>query len=175
MSHGESIEEVVDRFLAHKRALGRKYTSAQSELRLLVRFCAERGMVGIGQLTPALLDEFLASRPRSRPKAFNHLLCVVRCLLDWAVAQQLIETSPLLRGPASYQTLRSLQVQSRSRVGLPPPQRQLAARSRTTSSPGRSPASCARGAAVRPSRRPARPPQPARSQRRGPSAPRMGA
>ena len=96
MSHGESIEEVVDRFLAHKRALGRKYTSAQSELRLLVRFCAERGMVGIGQLTSALLDEFLASRPRSRPKAFNHLLGVVRCLLDWAVAQQLIETSPLL-------------------------------------------------------------------------------
>jgi integrase len=96
MSHGESIEEVVDRFLAHKRALGRKYTSAQSELRLLVRFCAERGMVGIGQLTPALLEEFLASRPRSRPKAFNHLLGVVRCMLDWAVAQQLIETSPLL-------------------------------------------------------------------------------
>ena len=95
MSHGESIEEVVDRFLAHKRALGRKYTSAQSELQLLVRFCAERGMVGLGQLTPALLDEFLASRPRSRPKGFNHLLCVVRCLLDWAVAQQLLEVSPL--------------------------------------------------------------------------------
>lgn len=95
MSHGESIEEVVGRFLAHKRALGRKYTSAQSELRLLVRFCAERDVVGIGQLTPALLDEFLASRPRSRPKGFNHLLGVVRCMLDWAVAQQLIDVSPL--------------------------------------------------------------------------------
>jgi integrase len=95
MSHGESIEEVVVRFLAHKRALGRKYTSAQSELQLLVRFCTEQGVVGIGQLTPALLDEFLASRPRSRPRGFNHLLCVVRCLLDWAVAQQLIEVSPL--------------------------------------------------------------------------------
>jgi integrase len=95
MSRGESIEEVVGRFVAHKRAVGRKYNSAQSELRLLMRFCAERGVVGIGQLTPALLDEFLASRPRSRPRGFNHLLGVVRCMLDWAVAQQLIEVSPL--------------------------------------------------------------------------------
>jgi integrase len=95
MSQGESIEEVVGRFVAHKRALGRKYTSAQSELRLLVRFCAERDVTGIGQLTPALLEEFLASRPRSRPKGFNHLLGVVRCMLNWAVAQQLIDVSPL--------------------------------------------------------------------------------
>src|ERR1035438_8989647 len=95
MSQGESIEEVVGRFVAHKRAVGRKYTSAQSELRLLVRFCAERGVTGIGQLTPVLLEEFLASRPRSRPKGFNHLLGVVRCMLNWAVAQQLLEVSPL--------------------------------------------------------------------------------
>jgi hypothetical protein len=95
MSHGDSIEEVVGRFLAHKRALGRKYTSAQSELRLLVRFCGERDVVGIGQLTPVLLDAFLASRPRVRPKGFNHLLGVVSCLLNWAVAQQLLEVSPL--------------------------------------------------------------------------------
>lgn len=95
MSQDESVEAVVGRFVAHKRALGRKYASAESELRLLVRFCAERGVVGIGQLTPALLDEFLASRPRQRPKGFNHLLGVVRCMLDWAVAQQLIDTSPL--------------------------------------------------------------------------------
>jgi integrase len=95
MSQGESIEDVVDRFIAHKRALGRKYSSAQTELGLLVRFCAGRGVVGIGELTPALLDELLASRPRARPKGFNHLLGVVRCMLDWAVAQQLIDTSPL--------------------------------------------------------------------------------
>ena len=32
----------------------------------------------LGELTPVLLDEFLASRPRSRPRSFNHLLGVVR-------------------------------------------------------------------------------------------------
>ena len=37
---------------------------------------------------PALLDDFLASRPRSRPRSFNHLLGVVRGLLDWAVTQR---------------------------------------------------------------------------------------
>ena len=46
-------------------------------------------------LTLALLVDFLASRPRSRPRSFNHLLGVVRCLLDWAVTLQLLEASPL--------------------------------------------------------------------------------
>ena len=36
MSRGERIEDVVDRFIAHKRVLGRKYNSAQTELRLRV-------------------------------------------------------------------------------------------------------------------------------------------
>ena len=95
MTGSESLDQVVDRFVAHKRALGRKYNSEESELRLLVRFCAERGVRRLSELSPALLDEFLASRPRSRPRSFNHLLGVVGCLLDWAVSQQLLEVSPL--------------------------------------------------------------------------------
>ena len=42
-----------------------------------------------------MLDDFLASRPRSRPRSFNHLLGVVGCLLDWAVRQQVLQVSPL--------------------------------------------------------------------------------
>jgi len=95
MSSGESIELAVDRFLAHKRALGRKYLSEQAELRLLIRFAAAREVRRLDELTPALLDDFLGSRPRSRPRSFNHLLGVVGCLLDWAVSQQLLEVSPL--------------------------------------------------------------------------------
>jgi integrase len=49
----------------------------------------------LDELTPALLDDFLGSRPRSRPRSFNHLLGVVGCLLDWAVSQQLLVVSPL--------------------------------------------------------------------------------
>jgi len=95
----EGIESAVEGFLAHKRALGRKYHSEESELRLLVRFAAGHQVSCLGGLTPALLEEFLASRPRSRPRSFNHLLGVVRCLLDWAVTHELLEASPLQARP----------------------------------------------------------------------------
>jgi integrase len=91
----ETVEAAVERFLQHKRALGRKYHSEEHELRLLVRFAGEHRASQLGQLTPALLEAFLASRPRSRPRSFNHLLGVVAGLLDWAVTHELLEVSPL--------------------------------------------------------------------------------
>ena len=90
-----TLEHAVSHFLELKRALARKYISEEAELRLLGRFCSERGVERLEQLTPALLDDFLAARPRSRPRSFNHLRGVVGCLLDWAVNQQLLESSPL--------------------------------------------------------------------------------
>ena len=91
----ETIACEVERFIAHKRAHGRKYHSEARELAMLVRFTAEHDVSCLGELTPALLEEFLASRPRPHPRSFNHLLGVVRCLLDWAVTWQLLEASPL--------------------------------------------------------------------------------
>lgn len=94
-----SVEAAVERFLAHKRALGRKYNSEEHELRLLVRFAAAQDISCLSELSPALLEDFLASRPRSRPRSFNHLLGVVRGLLGWAVTQELLSTSPLQARP----------------------------------------------------------------------------
>ena len=91
----ETIASAVERFIAHKRAHGRKYHSEARELALLVRFAAEHQVSGLSELTPALLEDFLASRPRSRPRSFNHLLGVMRYLLDWAVTWQLLKASPL--------------------------------------------------------------------------------
>ena len=91
----ETIAAAVERFIAHKRAHGRKYHSEARELALLVRFAAGHQVSCLGELTPALLEDFLASRPRLRPRSFNHLLGVVRCLLDWAVTWDLLEASPL--------------------------------------------------------------------------------
>ena len=90
-----SVESTVERFLEHKRALGRKYISEEHELRLLVGFAAAHEIARLDQLTPGMLDDFLGSRPRSRPRSFNHLLGVVGCLLDWAVSQQQLTVSPL--------------------------------------------------------------------------------
>jgi integrase len=90
-----AIELAVAGFLDHKRALGRKYHTEEKALRLLVRFVAQHGLTTLDQLTRARLDDFLASRGRARPRSFNHLLGVLRCFLDWAVGQQLLQTSPL--------------------------------------------------------------------------------
>jgi site-specific recombinase XerD len=91
----ESLAWVIERFLAHRRALGRKYHSEQSELRLLQRFADEGGVCRLDELTSAFLDDFLASRPRACPRSFNHLLGGVSCFLEWVVAQELLEASPL--------------------------------------------------------------------------------
>jgi len=91
----ESVSSVIEAFLVHRRALGRKYHSEEAELALLRRFADERGAHRLDQLTSALIEEFLASRPRTRPRSFNHLLGVVAGLLDWAVAQELLGASPL--------------------------------------------------------------------------------
>jgi site-specific recombinase XerD len=91
----DTIAAAVERFIAHKRAHGRKYHSEARELALLVRFAAEHQVSRLSGLTPALLEDFLASRPRPHPRSFNHLLGVVRCLLDWTVTWGLLEASPL--------------------------------------------------------------------------------
>lgn len=90
-----SLQQTVDQFLAHKRALGRKYHSEERELRLLVAFATERDALRLVDLTPALLEQFLDSRARAQPRSFNHLRGAVSRLLDWAVTQQLIAASPL--------------------------------------------------------------------------------
>ena len=91
----DTVASTVDAFLTARRALGRKYHGEEAELRLLVRFVEQCHVDRLDQLTAVILEEFLASRPRSRPRSFNHLLGVVAGLLDWAVAQDLLAVSPL--------------------------------------------------------------------------------
>jgi integrase len=91
----DNLTDAVADFLAHKRALGRKYQTEEATLRLLLAFADQHGIRRLAQLTPALLDEFVCSRPRTRPRSFNHLIGVLGCLLDWAVTQQRLTVSPL--------------------------------------------------------------------------------
>ena len=90
-----TLRTAVDDFVLHKKALGRKYGSEEHELRLLVRFAEARGTAQLGELTPGFLEGFLASRPRCRPRSFNHLLGAIRCFLEWTVSNQLLSVSPL--------------------------------------------------------------------------------
>lgn len=91
----DSLAAAAADFLAHKRALGRKYQTEEVTLRLLLAFAGGHGVNELRQLTPSLLQEFLASRPRERASSFNHLVGVLGCFLDWAVTQQRLDASPL--------------------------------------------------------------------------------
>lgn len=91
----DDLTTAVSDFLAHKRALGRKYRTEEATLRLLLAFAGQLGVTHLRQLTPNLVDEFAASRPRPRARSFNHLIGNLGCFLDWAVAQRRLDASPL--------------------------------------------------------------------------------
>jgi len=90
----DNLATAIADFLAHKRALGRKYQTEEATLRLLLAFADQHGVGDLPGLTPCLLDEFVASRPRPRARSFNHLVGVLGCFLDWALTQQRLEASP---------------------------------------------------------------------------------
>ena len=71
--YGSMLAEAMEQFPAHKRALGRRFDTEERQLLLLDRFLVAKGIDSPEALTSALLDEFLLSRPRRRPKSFNQL------------------------------------------------------------------------------------------------------
>lgn len=91
----DSLATASADFLAHKRALGRKYRTEEATMHLLVDFADRHGVECLHQLTPSLLDAFVVSRPRTRARSFNHLVGILGCFLDWTVSQQRLEGSPL--------------------------------------------------------------------------------
>lgn len=91
----DELESTVTAYLAHKRALGRKFDNEERHLALLVAFAHEHGLEQLHQLDPAVLESFFSSRPRARPRSFNVLVSIVGCFLEWAVAQEMLPASPL--------------------------------------------------------------------------------
>ena len=82
-----------------KRALDRQYRTEEYALRLLDRYLVQQGVTCPDQVTAELLDAFLASRPRTSPRSFNHLLGVVRHCLAWLAADGRLSASPLRARP----------------------------------------------------------------------------
>lgn len=93
------LAEGIERFLACKRSLGRRFETEEKTLRLFDRYLADREVSTPAQITPDLIEEFLASRPRKRPRSYNHLLGTLRRLFDWLVNQEILERSPVQVGP----------------------------------------------------------------------------
>lgn len=89
------LADGIERFLASKRALGRRFDTEEKQLRLFDRFLVQQALTRLEQITPDLLTEFLAARPRPRPRSYNQLLGVLRRLFDWLVSQEILPHSPL--------------------------------------------------------------------------------
>jgi site-specific recombinase XerD len=86
-------------FIDAKRALGRRYISDEKQLGIFDRFLVQHKVSTATEITPLLIETFLASRPRSRPRSYNELLGVVRRFFDWLVRQGLVEVSPVAARP----------------------------------------------------------------------------
>lgn len=89
------LSDRIEQFIAHKRALGRRYDVEEKTLRLLDRYLINREVKHLNQVTPSLIEAFLASRPRKHARSYNHLLGTVRRLFDWLVSQGILEHSPV--------------------------------------------------------------------------------
>ena len=92
-------------FVAHKRALGCRFDAEEKLFVLLDRYLVEKRVTALDELTPVVLDGFLASRPRS-PRSYNVLLRAVRQLFVWLVLHEYIEVSPLYAEPKRTRTPR---------------------------------------------------------------------
>lgn len=90
--------EMTD-FLKHQRALGKRFLNEERALRLFDDYLVEKKIMTIAAITPAVVDAFLASRPRNRPRSYNHLLSVIRRLFKWLVRQQRLTQSPVHSQP----------------------------------------------------------------------------
>lgn len=94
-----ALADGIRRFLAHHRALGKRFENEENALRLLDRFLFTHGVATVSDITPDRIDAFLASRPRTRPRSYNHLVNVLQRLFRWLVAQDALSYSPMRARP----------------------------------------------------------------------------
>ena len=85
----------ITAFLAYKRALARKFHTEDTALRLFDRYLFENDIAHLDNITPLLIELFLASRPRKSPRSYNHLLGVIRRFFSWLVVQGILDSSPV--------------------------------------------------------------------------------
>lgn len=90
-----TLSEPIWRFVEYKRALNRKYRPETAALRLFDRYLCEHGVTGWNCIDSNLIEDFLQSRPRTRPRSYNHLLGVLHRFFDWAVMQRIAASNPV--------------------------------------------------------------------------------
>jgi site-specific recombinase XerD len=90
-----ALAEPIRQFVEYKQALNRRYRPEAAALRLFDRYLCEHAVSGWNFIDSVLIERFLQSRPRPRPRSYNHLLGVLHRFFDWAVVQRLIQRNPV--------------------------------------------------------------------------------
>lgn len=85
----------IEQFLAHKRALGRRFDVEEKTLALFDDYLVANHIAGLSDVGVDLIERFLVSRPRPRPRSYNHLRCTLARLFSWLVAQGRLEHTPV--------------------------------------------------------------------------------
>jgi site-specific recombinase XerD len=88
------LAESIDRYIAHKRSLGKQLAKTEPMLHLLDGYLLAHGIAEIDQITPSHLEDFVTSRPRHTPCSYNLLLGMIRRLFDWMVVHEVLHESP---------------------------------------------------------------------------------
>jgi site-specific recombinase XerD len=94
-----SLAPFLSQFVQYKRALNRKYCADAEVLRLFDRYLQSRQTTSWETIDGFIIDDFLKSRPRIRPRSYNHLLGVVQRFFAFAVMQQWIQRNPVTASP----------------------------------------------------------------------------
>ena len=89
----------IAQFLQYKRALRKKFHTEERALQLLDRYLVECSISSVQDVTGEVLNDFFASRTRTRPRSYNHLVGVVRRLFEWMVSQEMLAASPFRAVP----------------------------------------------------------------------------
>jgi len=88
------VADHIHAFLAHQRALGKRFGSEEDGLCLLDRYLLAQQVTTLDAITPAVLAAFVTSRPR-QPRGFNTLVSTLRRFFDWLVLHEVLVQSPL--------------------------------------------------------------------------------
>ena len=94
-----SLADHLRQFLQFKQALNRKYRTEAAALRLFDGYLCEHNVADWKAIDSAMIDDFLKSRPRTRPRSYNHLLGVLHRFFAFAIMQQWTRQNPVTARP----------------------------------------------------------------------------
>jgi len=107
--YGSPLGGGIQQYLEAKRSFGRRFGNEERALHLFDRFLAQQRVTAIEDISPAVVDAFLCSRPRRVARSYNDLQGTVRRLLDWLLSQGVAGVVPY-RGRPRRETGRRVPV-----------------------------------------------------------------